>query len=153
MIICRIELLRPFLCSVGACPMRILILFSAVCLGVPIFAQSGAQQPIIGGAGYSYSILVSVAPGQLINTVCGCCQHAIDRACPSFWQFASYDVGRCFRDLPAGLRSTGSHLGSAANLHMPGNSTATRKRMCHDLSRHRSNALQHADGLPSLRQA
>jgi len=46
--------------------MRSLILFSAVCLGVPIFAQSGAPQPIIGGVGYSYPIPVSVAPGQLV---------------------------------------------------------------------------------------
>src|ERR1700682_2605418 len=47
--------------------MRSLILFSAVCLGVPIFAQLSAPQPIIGGIGYSYPIPLSVAPGQLIT--------------------------------------------------------------------------------------
>jgi len=85
-------------------------------------------------------------------SVCACCQHPIDRACASFGQFASYEVGRHFRDLPAGFGATGSNFGSAANLHMPGHSTATRKGMRHGLSRYRSNALQHADDLPSLRQ-
>src|SRR5260370_10766238 len=46
--------------------MRSLILFSVVCLGIPILAQV-SPQPNIGGMGYSYPCPLSVATGQLVT--------------------------------------------------------------------------------------